>query len=107
MAAKNEWLVLMKDKPNSLEARMKVRPQHLEALKPQVEAGHWVFGGATLNAPASEGKLDIDGSCMLGVADTKEEILARLKKDVYATSGVWDIDNVQIIPFKCAIRKPM
>ncbi|TKX18706.1 hypothetical protein C1H76_9496 [Elsinoe australis] len=105
--ANNEWLVIMKDKPNSLEARMKVRPQHLEALKPQVEAGQWVFGGAMLASPPSDGKLDIEGSVMLGVAATKEEVLARLKQDVYATSGVWDIDNVQIIPFKCAVRKPM
>ncbi|KAF2223398.1 hypothetical protein BDZ85DRAFT_197139 [Elsinoe ampelina] len=107
MAAQNEWLVLMKDKPNSLEARMKVRPQHLEELKPQVESGLWVFGGATLNAPPSDGKLDIYGSCMLGIAETKEEILNRLKQDVYAKSGVWDIENVQIIPFKCAVRKPL
>ena len=27
-------------------------------------------------------------------AESKEEILAKLREDVYAKSGVWDVDNV-------------
>lgn len=33
---------------------------------------------------------------MLAVAESKEEVLEVLKKDIYCTSGVWDWGKVQI-----------
>ena len=33
------------------------------------------------------------GSVMVAVADSKEEVLERLKADIYATSGVWNFDK--------------
>lgn len=44
------------------------------------------------------------GSVMIAHAATKEEVIERLKKDIYTTSGVWDWDKVQIYPFKSAVR---
>ena len=54
--------------------------------------------GAILNSvpkdddPAS---LDMAGSTVVIVAESKEEIVDVLKKDIYATSGVWDVDSVR------------
>lgn len=35
---------------------------------------------------------------MLAVAETKEEVLEALKKDVYYTNKVWDWEKIQIWP---------
>lgn len=35
---------------------------------------------------------------MIGYASSKEEVLEKLAKDVYATSGVWDLEKVGRFP---------
>ena len=35
---------------------------------------------------------------MLALAESKEEVMEQLKKDIYSTSGVWDWDKVQVHP---------
>lgn len=40
----------------------------------------------------------MNGSAMLAVAESAEVVLEHLKRDVYCTSGVWDLDKVQIYP---------
>ncbi|GAM82922.1 hypothetical protein ANO11243_009080 [Dothideomycetidae sp. 11243] len=102
--AKTEWLVIVRDKPNCLAKRMEVRTrQHLSAAK---QAAPILMGGATLTSPPAEGqKMDIDGSALLVEAESREEVVNLLEGDIYATSGVWDLDGVQIMPFKSAIRK--
>lgn len=68
---------------------------HLTNLKPAVDSGFWLFGGATLDQPIKEGeKPQINGSVMLALAESKEEVLNALKEDVYFKSGVWDWDKV-------------
>ena len=44
---------------------------------------------------------------MLAVASSKEEVLEKLKKDVYASGEVWDMDKIQIFPFRSAVRKAL
>ena len=54
--------------------------------------------GATLDEPVKDGEsLKINGSVMMAAADSPEEIMERLKNDVYAKE-VWDLEKVQIIP---------
>jgi hypothetical protein len=36
-------------------------------------------------------------------AESTEDVIALLKKDVYYTKGVWDVDNVAVIPMKVSI----
>lgn len=38
-------------------------------------------------------------------AETKEECVAALKKDIYYESGVWNVDEAQITPMKLAFVK--
>ena len=38
--------------------------------------------------------LKFAGSALIVVAESKEEVLDLLKKDVYVDAGVWDLENV-------------
>ncbi|KAI6913761.1 hypothetical protein KC318_g1142 [Hortaea werneckii] len=108
MAPKQEWMVILPDAAGKLSKRMEVRPDHLNNLKPHVDSGLWVFGGASLDEPIKEGEPPkINGSVMLAVADTKEEVMKNVKEDVYFKSGVWDESKIQIFPFKSAIREQL
>lgn len=44
--------------------------------------------------PGSDGKLKIEGSAMVAVASSKEEVVEKLKADIYAESGIWDFSKV-------------
>jgi hypothetical protein len=52
-------------------------------------------------------KWDFMGSTLVCWAESKEEIIEELKKDIYTKSGVWDLDKVQIYPFKAAFREQL
>ncbi len=39
------------------------------------------------------------GSVMLAVFDSRDELMKLLREDIYATSGVWDVDNVRLLFF--------
>ena len=54
-----------------------------------------VLGGAMLEEPIKDGVAPkMKGSVLMCVADTEEEVLERVKKDVYYTSDVWDKEKV-------------
>lgn len=108
-AGQFEWLVIVPDKPGMQDKRLEVRAQHLAGTKPLAESGFIKTGGAILNEkPESDdaSKYSFYGSTLVCVASSKEEILELLSKDIYTTSGVWDLDNVQIWPAKFAFRNP-
>ena len=101
----NEWLVHVPDHPNALEKRLAVRQEHLSKLKPKIEGGTVVFGGATLSQHPSEGEApDMTGSVMLIKANTKEEVLEFLENDTYTKGGAWNPKEAKIWPFRCAVR---
>ena len=55
--------------------------------------------GATLDAhPVADEGLKINGSVMLALAESKEEVLEQIKNDVYCKEGIWDMDKIQVIP---------
>ncbi|MCJ1380537.1 hypothetical protein MMC17_003645 [Xylographa soralifera] len=56
-----------------------------------------------LDSHAASTPPPINGSVMLAVATSAEEVLALLREDVYAAE-VWDLEKVQIIPFKTAVK---
>lgn len=68
---------------------------HLKHTGPDVESGLIVLGGAMLEEPIKEGvPPKMKGSVLMCVADTEEEVLERVKRDVYYTSDVWDKEKV-------------
>ena len=105
---KYDWLVVVPDFPGAQEQRLKVRPEHFAALPKTVESGMVKMGGAVFNEPPKgddSSKWDFAGSTLVVVAETREEVIEFLKKDVYVSKGVWDIANVQIWPLKAAVWK--
>ncbi|KAI0470703.1 hypothetical protein GGR56DRAFT_140679 [Xylariaceae sp. FL0804] len=104
-----EWLVVVPDKPGAHQKRLDVRPKHFEGLKPLLESGKLKTGGAVLSEkPDGDDatKFDFYGSTMVFVAASRAEVVETLRRDVYATSGVWDVDKAQIWPAKIAFRTP-
>jgi uncharacterized protein YciI len=80
--------------------------KHLEGIKPLHNENRIIFGGAMFSHPPKEGEdpLPMVGSALLAYAETKEEVLEIIKRDIYNTSGVWDLSKIQIWPFKSALR---
>ena len=102
---KYEWLVTVPDKPSALQNRLAARPAHLANLKPRIESGQVVFGGAMLGKQPGEGESPaMEGSVMLIKADTEEDVRELLRIDEYTKQGAWDVEKATIIPFKCAVR---
>lgn len=59
-----------------------------------------------LDKPLQEGEAaQMRGSMMVCLAGSAEEVLERLRRDVYVTEGVWDLEKAQVYPFRSAIRK--
>ncbi|KAE9979642.1 hypothetical protein EG327_006940 [Venturia inaequalis] len=99
---KIEWLVILPDREGVIERRMEVRPSHLANVQQDADSGFWLLGGAYFSdvPKAGENPPPIIGSAMLAHAETKEEVLEKLKRDVYSESGVWDWEKVRIYPFR-------
>lgn len=56
------------------------------------------MGGAVLDSvPVGDDptKWEFGGSTLIAVAESKDEILDILRRDVYTTSGVWDVEKVR------------
>ncbi|KAH8821143.1 hypothetical protein F5884DRAFT_76107 [Xylogone sp. PMI_703] len=102
--AKYEWLVIIPDQKDARERRLAVRPQHFKDLQPDLDSGFYRMGGALLEEVPKDDNLAFQGSTVVAWAATKEEVLERLKNDVYAKNNVWDFSKIQIYPFKCAFR---
>lgn len=61
--------------------------------------------GATVDyPPVGDEKRAFNGSCVVARASTKEEVLEEIKKDVYATAGVWNVDKVVMHPVGLLIQ---
>lgn len=65
--------------------------QHLEAIKPRLDQGAIVVGGATLDESAG---MKPNGSVIIACADTKEEVVKMMESDVYTQNKVWDLSKV-------------
>lgn len=48
--------------------------------------------------PTGDEQKAFNGSCVVARATTKEEVMEEIRKDIYATSGVWNLDQVMIYP---------
>lgn len=108
MPYKYEYLVTVPDKPNALQQRLAARPKHLAELKPKMDRGQVVFGGANLSEQPKGGETPaMIGSVLLVKADCEEDVWTMLREDPYTVGGAWDVDRATVAPFKCAIRLAM
>ncbi|RVD89246.1 uncharacterized protein DFL_000262 [Arthrobotrys flagrans] len=108
LASQNEWLVILPDKPGAVERRLAVRAEHLKVANERAANGIINFGGVMLDEHIKEGEVPkFKGSVMLISVETKEEVLEIIKSDKYVENDVWDLEKVEIIPFKSALRKAL
>ncbi|TQB70059.1 hypothetical protein MPDQ_001028 [Monascus purpureus] len=113
---KKEFLFIIPDKPNSLELRKKVRSlqsnsMHLETARTLAAAGKLLegveitFAGALFEKHPEEGQdPQFKGSMIVCPGENVEEALEIIKNDIYATTGVWDVEKAQIYPYVPAVR---
>ncbi|KAF5975109.1 toxD [Fusarium coicis] len=87
-----EWIILIPDNKDSLETRMRVRETHIKEMLQHIDSGLFQMGGGTLAGDS------VNGSAIIARAKSEADILAVLKNDVYARSGVWDLENIKFIP---------
>ncbi|TPX06907.1 uncharacterized protein E0L32_002403 [Thyridium curvatum] len=105
-----EWLVVVPDVPGALQKRLDVRPQHFAGITEHVKSGKIVMGGAILDdVPVDDQptSLKFAGSTLQIVASSRDEVVEFIRGDVYAKSGVWDVEKAQIWPLKAAVRTPV
>ncbi|PGH22936.1 hypothetical protein AJ80_02985 [Polytolypa hystricis UAMH7299] len=92
---KNEYLIIVPDKEESLARRLEVRGTHLANIKPIIISGFLKLGGSILDYhPTQESETPpMKGSVLIAVAESEEEVREVLLKDVYVTAGVWDVEK--------------
>ncbi|EGW30867.1 uncharacterized protein SPAPADRAFT_62773 [Spathaspora passalidarum NRRL Y-27907] len=95
-----EYNVIIYDNPHA--DRSKVRAEHVANIPSNVPSPI-LSAGAIYHDDA---KTQFAGSAFHLVANSREEVLEFLKKDVYYREGIWDIDNVIINPIGVAVRLP-
>ncbi|KAI8724104.1 YCII domain-containing protein [Fusarium sp. LHS14.1] len=106
--AKKEWLAIMPDKPDVLEIRKKVKATHYEGIKPLIASGTLPAGGAIFEKHPVDGEPALfKGSVVIYSAESIDEVRTIIENDVYATSGVWDLEKAQILPYVPAVREPL
>jgi uncharacterized protein YciI len=84
------------DDADAQARRAAVRPAHLETIRPFVERGHILVGGAILDSSGA-----MVGSVLLADFDDKGELDQWLDQDPYVTGGVWH--SVEVHPFRTAV----
>lgn len=57
--------------------------------------------------PAVDATPDMKGSVMIFKAETEEEVRSLVENDDYTKGDVWDVEKIQIIPFRSAFRTAM
>jgi uncharacterized protein YciI len=76
--------------------RLEVRPSHLEGIRPLVQRGNILVGGAILDDAGT-----MIGSVLLTDFDTREDLDAWLSHDPYVTGGVWV--TIDVRPYRVAV----
>ncbi|SCU85826.1 LAME_0D03048g1_1 [Lachancea meyersii CBS 8951] len=98
-----EWCAIVFDKKGS--DRSKCRPQHLEGVSEGFGKGVLKCAGAIYQRVGEDGKpTDFAGSHLQIEAETKEEALQVIHNDIFAKEDIWDLENIIIYPFGCAVR---
>lgn len=93
-----QFLVIARDGrgEDALDRRHRTRPGHLESIRPLVDAGHVLVGGAILSESG-----DMVGSMLLVEFPTRGDVDGWLEQDPYVTEGVWR--EIDVRPFRTAV----
>jgi len=84
------YAIIARDVPNSGRLRPRVRPRHLEYLRPLVDQGRVVFAGPhpAIDSP-DPGPAGFTGSLIIAEFDSLEKAQAWSARDPYVVEGVF------------------
>ena len=87
------------DNPNSLQARMAVRSEHVARLQALVESGRLIIAGPNPAIDSEDpGEAGFSGSIIIAEFDSLQEAQAWADEDPYIKSGAYA--SVSVKPFR-------
>ena len=93
------YMIYSQDVDNSLEIRLKARPDHLLRVKALVDEGRLLIAGPTPAIDAQDpGPAGFSGSLIVAEFDSLEDANAWADSDPYVLAGVYK--EVTVKPFK-------
>ncbi|CEI63402.1 hypothetical protein FVEN_g74 [Fusarium venenatum] len=98
---KYEFLIIIPDKPGTREQRLKVAFRRSGSTQKQ-----WYLENGRVSKDDQPENLDFYGSIFIVLASSLGEAREQFKSDIYTTSGVWDMDRIQIYPLRAGFRNP-
>lgn len=93
------YMIYAQDVENSLEIRMKARPDHVERLKALANEGRLLVAGPTPAIDAEDpGPAGFTGSLVIAEFESLDEAQLWANADPYVTAGVYK--EVTVKPYK-------
>ena len=99
------YAVIAYDYPDSLERRIKNRPDHLRRAQTGFTDGIVVSGGALLDREHEYEGCKMMGSLMVIRAKSAEACKQYISQDPYVTGKVWDTSRLAIHPLNLARKQ--
>ena len=89
-----QYLVIAYDNDNALDKRMEARPAHIEGTQKLMAEGKIISACAMIEED------EMVGSSVLTNFDSEDELNTWLENEPYVKGGVWNMDEIQIVPVK-------
>jgi uncharacterized protein YciI len=90
-----QYILIARDHSSALKLRLSVRENHISNSNILRDRGILKSAIGLLDE-----NNDLHGSVMVFEVESREELDALLEKEIYYTAGVWDKDQIEIIPCK-------
>lgn len=93
------YAVIAEDKPNSLQKRLEVRPEHLERIKQLNNEGRLLLAGPHPSIDEEDpGEAGFSGSLIVAEFDSLEHAKQWADADPFVKAGVYD--KITVKPFR-------
>ena len=89
-----QYLVIAYDNEGALEKRLEVRDAHVEGAKKMIAEGKIINAGALVEED------QMVGSTLYVDFENDDEINEWLENEPYVKAGVWNMDELQVVPVK-------
>ena len=89
-----QYLIIAYDFEGVLDKRLAARDEHVKGARDLMSQGKIITAGALIEED------EMVGSTLFVNFDSDDELNAWLEEEPYVTAGVWDMENIQIVPVK-------
>lgn len=98
------YVIYSRDRPDSLDARTKARPEHLERIQALLDQGRLLLAGPRPAIDAEDpGPAGFQGSLVVARFDSLEDAKAWAEADPFVSAGVYE--QVEVSPFRRVLPK--